>query len=64
MVKQGRLRVQQNVLIRRHDNEELAMGIAKGPVSAQHRWVMFHNINITLYEIGQFQRTQTDHLLD
>ena len=36
-VKQGQLRVQQNVLARRQHNEELALGIAKGPVSTQHR---------------------------
>jgi len=36
-VKQGQLKVQQNVLARRHHNEELALDIAKGPVSIQHR---------------------------
>ena len=38
-MKQGQLRVQQNVLARRQHNEELALGIAKGPVSTQHRYV-------------------------
>ena len=32
--------MQQNVLKRHQHNEELALGIAKGPVSTLYRWVM------------------------
>lgn len=38
-VKQGQLRMQQNVLKRQQHNEEMALGIAKGPVSTHHRSV-------------------------
>ena len=62
-VKNGQLKVQQNVLARRQHNEELALGIAKGPVSALHRSAQtprYLTSSNSSHHVGQYLRVLID----